>query len=153
MATASALFPCSILHLQSSFPRLPVPYVKEPPDRSIRRSVCKMRSGERAGDIFIRKAGGQEWKVEFYRDGALETPPGFGVRQSPAAFDRFMTCKAAEDCRTPRRCRAELRVPHFNCHTLRPLWTKNPVSRNTCNCWRILSWICRLPGQRFSSSC
>src|SRR5262249_33552666 len=33
-------------------------------------------------------------------------PLGFGVRQSSGALDGFVDAKAAEDCRTPRRCRA-----------------------------------------------
>src|SRR5882762_6135064 len=37
-----------------------------------------------------------------------ESPPGFGLRQCSAAFAAaFVLWKAAEHCRSPRRCRAE----------------------------------------------
>jgi type II secretion system protein I len=40
------------------------------------------------------------------REGALEFPPGFGVRQSSGAFPTIAASKAPEDWRTPGRYRA-----------------------------------------------
>jgi len=44
----------------------------------------------------------------------MRCPPGFGVRQSSGAFTTVaIQWKAAEDCRSPRRCRARPRRAGF----------------------------------------
>jgi type II restriction enzyme len=90
-----------------------VPHFAFPPSAIIKRpplSTTARRAGWIGCNFDLRRIP-IDARIEIVRTcistGSSETPAGFGVRQASGAFSLPTTHKAAEDCRTPRRYRAD----------------------------------------------